>query len=48
MAFKNPARDEISKFSPTVCQSLGIVCDACGVVDNLALTGFNMVDKVCG
>lgn len=48
MAFKNPARDKISKFGFVVRRSMGIVRDTLGVVDNLPLAGFDMADEVRG
>ena len=46
MAFKNPAWDEISKFGPIVCRSLGVVRDALRGILNLAFAGFDMADEV--
>jgi hypothetical protein len=47
MALEYPARDEVPKFSLVVRGSLCIAGDTLRWIDDLALTGFDVADKVC-
>jgi len=48
MAFKNPTRDKVPKLGFIVRRPLGVVGNALGLVNYLAVTGFDMADEVRG
>lgn len=47
MALKDPMWDQVLKFGFIVCGSLHVDGNALGWINNLALTGLDVVNKVC-